>query len=692
MRRLFIWGMMISLMGWMVSGCAHGPDALNANAVKPVQAKEKSMEDKKVELGEQGTAFLAWCDGKLDTTRKLMAELKSASQSSTNLEALDVLGRFNQMEMALDDVMGKAGLYQMTHPDAGIRQAGLQAEMNASELATELLLDKDLYQVIAAISDTDPALQAADKRYLEKVLLDFRRNGVDKDEATRQRIRELNQQITEVSQTFQKNLSEDTRYLELTDVADLDGLPQDYIDGHKADEKGVIRLSTDWPDYFPLMTYANKGEVRERMWRLHMQLGYPQNTKVFADLLKLRHELATILGYPTFAAYSMEKMMIKTPDKARTFIDKAAELARKSSEEDKAILLERKKKDEPDASQIMPWEHTYYTRLVKTEKFQFDPEAARKYFDLNKVQKGLLDLSSQLYGITFKPNPETKVWHEDVQPFDVLEDGTLVGRIYLDLYPRENKYKHFAMFSIVSGVKGERVPEGAIVGNFSDPKKSEGPTLIDHNDVTTFFHEFGHLLHHILAGRKKYARFSGTATEWDFVEVPSQLYEEWTWDAEILARFATNEQGEAIPADLVQRMAQAKDFAKGLFVRQQMYYAALSFNLYAADPASFNPDDVSTQMANTYSPWPVIPDTHMIEGFGHLVGYASNYYTYMWSLMIVKDLYEAFKQAGMNNHELALKYRNTILEGGGSSDAADQVRAFLGRDYDYKAFENWLAE
>jgi thimet oligopeptidase len=260
--------------------------------------------------------------------------------------------------------------------------------------------------------------------------------------------------------------------------------------------------------------------------------------------------------------------------------------------------------------------------------------------------------------------------------------GEQLGRIYLDLHPRENKYNHAAQFTLTDGIAGRQLPEGILVCNF--PKG-----LMEHDDVVTLFHEFGHLVHHILAGRVDWSRFSGVATEWDFVEAPSQLLEEWAWDAGVLQTFARNAEGEPIPADLVAAMKRADDFGKGYHARTQMFYAAMSYWFHTDRPSDLTAATISLQ--DKYSMFSYVPGTHMSAGFGHLEGYSSGYYTYMWSLVIAKDLFSAFDPEDLFAPEVAHRYRDLVLAPGGTRDAADLVEDFLGRPYTFDAYAAWLA-
>ncbi len=302
----------------------------------------------------------------------------------------------------------------------------------------------------------------------------------------------------------------------------------------------------------------------------------------------------------------------------------------------------------------------------------------REYFDFSRVRAGLLEVTGRLFGLEYVAVPDAPTWHEDVAVYDVMSGGERIGRIHLDLHPRAGKFSHAAQFDLVPGVAGCQLAEAALVCNL--PR-----VLMEHTDVVTLFHEFGHLLHHVLAGRHPWVRFSGVATEWDFVEAPSQLLEEWAWDADVLRSFATNADGEPIPVELVTKMRAAHEFGKGYLTRTQMFYAALSYRAHRDVP-----DDATAlvrEMQRRYDLFAYVPDTHFQASFGHLEGYTSGYYTYMWSLVIAKDLFSAFDPANLFDTELAYRYRDRVLVPGGSEDAADLVEKFLGRPYSFDAFE-----
>ncbi|NOK10548.1 M3 family metallopeptidase [Corallococcus exercitus] len=619
----------------------------------------------------------------LAKARDGIARLKTLPASTPPREVLEL---FDESSAALDDAAARASVVRHTHPEAALREAAESAEQAIENLANDIRMDRGVYDVLAGVSLANE--DAATRKWMEKVLRDFRRAGVDRDDATRAKVKALQEELVRIGQEFSRNISQDTRKVALPPAA-LDGLPQDYVRAHAPGDDGQVRISTDYPDLVPFLTYARDGKAREELWRANRQRGYPANVSVLQSLVQKRHELATLLGYPHWAAYATEDKMVRTADAAGTFIRKIADASEERMKRDYAVLLERKRKDDPKADRVDPWDSGYLDDRVKAEQYAFDSQTVRPYFEYTRVKQGVLDLTARLFGVTYKPVKDVPVWHPDVEAYDVYEGATLKGRFFLDMHPRADKYKHAAQFTLTSGKSGRRLPEGALICNF--PKPGAEPALMQHGDVETFFHEFGHLLHHIFGGHTKWAGLSGVRTEWDFVEAPSQMLEEWARDVTCLQTFAKHYQtGEALPAELVERMLAADEFGKGLFVRQQMFYAALSLELYRRDPKDLDATALVRELQSQYVPFPYLEGTYFHLTFGHLDGYSSNYYTYMWSLVIAKDLFTVFQTKGLLNPEPAQAYRRAVLEPGGSDDAARLVHRFLGRDYDFRAYEAWL--
>ncbi len=382
--------------------------------------------------------------------------------------------------------------------------------------------------------------------------------------------------------------------------------------------------------------------------------------------------------------------MIKSAKNASDFIEKVAAAAAKRAKKDYAELLTFKRRKTPDAKEVADYEKSYFSNRVKKQNYAFDTQEVRPYFPYVKVEKGLLDITSEIYGIEYRP-VATEVWHPSIKALDVVRNDKPIGRIYLDMHPRDGKYKHAAQFTKQSGVSGTQLPEGVLVCNFPDP--SEGDALMEHTQVVTMFHEFGHLMHHILGGNRKWIDQSGVATEWDFVEAPSQMFEEWAWSHETLKRFAKHvKTGEVIPKSTVERMRKADKFGIGVSTRQQMFYASISLGFHNRDPNGLEMGKEVKRLQAKYTPFPFVEGTKFHASFGHLEGYSAIYYTYMWSLVIAKDLLTPFEKHGLMNQEWNRRYRDIVLTAGGSKDAADLVKEFLGREYNFKAFERYLTE
>ena len=608
-------------------------------------------------------------------------------RTAPSLSRDEALGLFDDAFAELGNAAAQASLLRNVHPDAAVRDAAERDEQELDAAQTELSLDRGLYEALARV-DLDGA-DPATRWLVEKGLRDFRRAGVDRDDATRARVRELREELVRIGQEFGRNVRDDVKELRV-DPAELEGLPDDWLRARPPGPDGKVRVTTDPTDYVPVVTWAANPALRERLWRLQRQRAHPRNLDVLSRMLSRRAELARLLGYPSWAAYATEDKMIGGADQAAAFVERIADAAGARMRRDHADLLQRKRVDYPGADRVDPWDSAYYSEKVKAERHGADARATRPYLEYRAVLDGILDLTSRLFGVTYRRVAGAETWHPDVEVYDVVEGERPLGRIWLDMHPREGKYKHFAQFTRVNGQAGRRLPEGVLVCNF--PRPGEAPALLDLVEVRTLLHEFGHLLHHVLGGHVRWSAQSGVATEWDFVEAPSQLLEEWVRDPAVLRRFARHvETGEPIPEDLVRRLDASEAFGKGLTVRQQMFYAAVSLELHRRDPDGLDTTALVAALMERYTPFRHVDGTWFHASFGHLDGYSALYYTYMWSLVIAKDLFSAFQAEGILSPGPALRYRRAVLEPGGSRPARDLVRAFLGRDTSFAPFERWLA-
>jgi Zn-dependent oligopeptidase len=626
-------------------------------------------------------AFLTGCRNDLNDTKKRVADIKA---SKAQREAAGTLQAFDTAILFAYDAQSRAGLAEQVHPAKEFRDAAQTCEQEAVQLLTDISLDRQLYEVLKSLDGSK--LDKPGAYFLRTTLRDYHRAGVDRDEKTRTRIRQLQDELVKITQEFDRNIAGDVRKLEVN-AADLDGLPDDFKRSHPPDASGKVTLKTDNTDYVPVMQYANKEALRKSFQTLYYQRAYPQNIDVLTHMLQKRHELATTLGYSDWAAYVTEDKMVGTKQNAADFIDKISSAAQPRAERDYQTLLALKKRDDPNATSVGSWDFGHLSYLAVREKYGYDSQMVRPYFEYSRVQQGILDLTSKVYGITYKKVDNAQVWHPDVQVYDVLDGQKLLGRIYFDMFPRENKYKHYATFNLATGKKGVRVPEYVLVCNFPQAKNNE-PGLMEREDVITFFHEYGHLIHGIFRGASE---FPTGDLEADFIEAPSQLFEEWPVDPATVQLFARHYQtNEPIPLALAQKAKAADEFGRGLEVRLQMLYAAISLNYYNRDPQSIDTTQVLDQLRKKYSPFEYPQGTHMQTAFGHLQGYSAVYYTYMWSLVIAKDMFTEFKQQGMLSPNVFSKYRSTVLAPSGTMPAGEMVKDFLGRPYSFTAYGQWL--
>ncbi|MET0406339.1 MAG: M3 family metallopeptidase [Cystobacter sp.] len=661
------------------AGCTHTPAppaAPVAEARAPLPPPEGSSS-----LSGSVEAFKAACVADLDKARARISVLKTLQPAR---EGRAVLEAYDGATAALNDALGRSSLAREVHPDAALRDAARACEQQADALNVEISQDRGVYDALSAVDLSGE--DAVTRYWMARTLLDFRRVGVDRDDATRARVKALTEQVLKLGQAFNQNIAEDVRRVELPPGA-LAGLPQDYIKSHAAGPQGKVVITSNYPDYFPFMTYARDAKAREQVWRAYHQRADPKNLPVLEQLIARRHELATLLGHANWAAYTTETRMARTPQTASDFITQVAATAETRAKQEMAELLALKRKDDPKAERVEPWDHDYYMDRLRSGRLGFDSQAMRPYFEYGRVKKGVMDITARMWGITFVPVKDASVWHPEVEAYDVTEQGRPLGRVFLDMHPREDKYKHAAQFDLVRGVAGKRLPEGGLVCNFPRPGE-----LMSQTEVETFFHEFGHLLHFVFSGHQPWWGISGISNEADFVETPSMLLQQWAAQPAILQEFARHfETGEPIPAAFVEKLRVGREADKGMSTRRQAFLSAVSLEYYSREPG-FDTTGVLKQLQDRLSPFrhEYRDGTRFQLSFGHLDGYSAAYYTYLWSSVIAKDLETEFQKQGYLDPATTMKYRKTVLDPGGSRPSADLVKDFLGRPYGFEAYRTWL--
>jgi len=634
-------------------------------------------------------ALTAWVSARLAAHESALAALLAVAGARTPENSLR---HFDAAIEQLSLAGAQAGILNSVAADKAVRD---QAQMEAQRVAmagSALSLNRAVYDALVAIS-LDGA-SAATKHYVGRTLLGYRLSGVDKDEATRDRLHALHDKATQLSLAFSRNIQEGGKTVEAA-PEELEGLPADYIARHPA-QKGKsgaerVTLTTDPPDMMPVMTFAASAELRKKMFLAYNTRAYPANRQLLLDLLATRQEIASVLGFRSWADLATADQMMESAANVRTFLAKLDEASREGARDEHAQVLAFARDRQPELSEIDITSRGYWYEQFRRTKYDFDSQSVRPYFPYARVEAGVLETAAKLFKVEFRPST-APAWHEAVSVYEVFEGGRLVGRFYLDMHPREGKNKWFSATPVVAGVRGRVLPEAGLICNFPAPEETD-PGLLQYSDVVTFFHEFGHLMHALLGGHTEWVGLSGFATEGDFIEVPSQMLEEFFRDEKLLQVFAKHyETGETLPSALIRSMKLAGAFGRADWVRTQLYYTTLSLNLHDQDPAGIDPDVMTRELYASFQPWTWLEGSKMYASFGHLTGYSSNYYTYMFDKVIALDFFGQFDPKDLLSGDAGERYRRMVLEQGGSKPAKELVRDFLGRGEEFAAFSKWLNE
>jgi thimet oligopeptidase len=418
---------------------------------------------------------------------------------------------------------------------------------------------------------------------------------------------------------------------------------------------------------------------------------YPENKQILLDLLSTRQEIASVLGFRSWADLATADQMMGSAANVRKFLARLEEASREGAVREHELVLEFARKKQSGLKAIDITSRGYWYEQYRRSAFDFDSQSVRPYFPYKQVEAGVLDTAAKLFKVEFRRS-EAKGWDPAVSVYDVHEDGRHVGRFYLDMHPREGKDKWFSAAPVVTGVRGRYMPEAALICNFPGGD-GDDPGLLQYSDVVTYFHEFGHLMHAILGGQTEWAGVSGFATEGDFIEVPSQMLEEFFRDEKLLQSFARHyETGEVLPAEMIRKMKTAGSFGRADWMRTQLYYTTLSLDLHDQDPAGIDFDEITKRLYSSLVPWTWLEGNRMYASFGHLTGYSSNYYTYAFDKVIALDFFGQFDPADLLGCDAGGRYRKLVLEQGGSKTGRQMVRDFLGRDEEFAAFSKWLNE
>jgi thimet oligopeptidase len=648
-----------------------------------------------------GDEAKAWVESHLAASRAKIAELLAVEGKRT---VENTLVQFDRASWHLRMAGSQSGVMFMVHPVAGVRDAAQELSQVIGAEGVALSLNREVYQALAAVDASGE--DAATQYYLERALLGYKLSGVDKDDATREKIRALADKMTELSMIFSRTVQDDVRKVEVADVDELIGLPQDYLtrhgvstvdEGHGSfhlEAEEPVVLTTDPPEMSPVMSYAVSPQLRRRMYLAYNDRGYPANKQVLLDLLAGREEMASLLGFRSWADLATVDQMMGSAANMRAFLGEVEEAARETAKVEFAELEAFVRERDAAALPLTLSDARFWEEQYRRARFDFDSQSVRPYFPYTQVEAGILATAGKLFGVRFERNEAAAVWADGVKAFDVVdalvEDGEVVGRIYLDMHPREGKSKWFSECSLVGGVLGQQLPEASLVCNFPEPTKDDAG-LMQYSDVVTYFHEFGHLMHEVLGGRQRWSAQSGIATEGDFVEVPSQMLEEFFEDAELVRTFAKHyETGEPLPYDVFERMVRASAHGRALSTLTQVMYATYSLNTHDLKAGELDLDALLKAGYDRFSLYEFVEGNRMYAAFTHLVGYTSNYYTYLYDKVMALEFFAEFDKANLIEGPVAMRYRRAVLEPGGSKPARELVSAFLGREVSMEALKGWL--
>jgi thimet oligopeptidase len=574
-----------------------------------------------------------------------------------------------------------------------VRDAASTCSETVSQLYVTLFAREDLYRVLKAASEKTEPLDLEDKRLVEETILAFKRNGLDLKPEARAKLVKLRQEIISKEEDFQKHIKEMTSGFVLVSASELDGLAPDYIKTLTRTPDGQYKITMDKASVFPFLENAKSGSARRRVDQLYNQLGGEKNVKDLEAAIRLRNEAAVLLGFRNHAHYVLDRQMAKTPEKVMAFLQPLVAELKVMGKQDLAELQALKRKEHPNEhdTAIHAWDWRYYETIWKKEKFNIDNQLIKEYFPLDVVLKGMFDIYQTLLGVEFVEVERPETWHPSVKLFQVRKNGEIVAYFYMDLFPREGKYNHFAAFDILKGYRetnGDyRAPVSAIVGNFPPPG-GDTPSLLQHDDVETVFHEFGHIMHQTLT-KARYSSLSGTSVKTDFVEAPSQMLENWVWEPETLVKLSGHykDHSKKLPADLIQRMMKAKLVNSGISYLRQAAFALVDMTYHMSPNVDGKSTKIYADMMKNTMLIPIQEGTIPQAGFGHLMGgYDAGYYGYLWSKVYAQDMFTRFEEEGLLNPKTGADYLHNILEPGGVRDPFEMITKFLHREPNQTAF------
>lgn len=626
-------------------------------------------------------------DSVISNFEKRLQKIISLKPEERNFE-----NTIKAFENALADLNGEVTIpifLGYVSSDKAIRDASLALQQKMSKYSIDIFTREDIFQAIKSYADKNENLEETDKKLLNKIMFEFKQNGLFGDDKTRKKVKKLLNELVDLEIEFSKNLRETRDYIEVEED-DLKGLDENFIKRLKKTDNGKYIITTDYPDYMPFMDNAESDRARKELEMKFNNRCYPKNVELMEKAIRIRQKIAKLLGYSNFADYVLEDRMAKKSENVISFLKRLYKEIRKKGKKEIKVLIEMKRdRIKKEENIIYNWEWRYYANKLKKEKYNIDYEKLREYFPLEKVIKGMFDVFETVFEVKFVPS-EIDKWHESVRTYEVKnKNGETFAYFYFDLFPREGKYKHAACFGLVKGRilddGSYQKPAAAIVANFTPPF-SDMPSLLKFDEVVTLFHEFGHVTHNIFT-KSKYAIFAGTSVSRDFVEVPSEMLENWVYSKDVLKKISSHyKTGEPLPEEEIKKIIDAKNVTSGLFYLRQIFFAMLDM-VYHTKKGKVDTTTIYEKFMKKIFLIPMTEGTHPQASFGHLMGgYEAGYYSYLWSEVISCDFFSEFEKNGILNPIIGSRYRDLVLSRGGSIDETKIVKEFLNREVSFEPF------
>lgn len=583
---------------------------------------------------------------------------------------------------------------ELLHPDDALRNAAHDAYISIQSFFVDhISSNKALYNAFTAYADQqseNEGLSAQQRYFINDTIDSFKREGLSLPDETLAQVNVLRKSLAALCADFDRNIAQDNRSI-FVKHDELEGLEDDFIATLSQTEDGLYILGTDYPTYFRVMENCSVANTRQKLYTAFDNRAYPANDELLKTIIVKRDELARLLGYVNFAQSDIDSQMAHTPEKAQAFIDDLAQKSLSKVNAEFATLSTHL----PDSvtlthdGKMYPWDTAYAQNLYKKTNFNLDEQKIAEYFPMQKTIDELLDIYRQFFSIDFEEAPAQNLWHEDVRIVRVLKNSNIIGTLMLDLFPRPNKYNHAAHTTIIPATyapDGTLIPDVSIViANFSKPTATQ-PSLLKRTEVKTFFHEFGHALHAIL-GATEIASLSGTHTKTDFVELPSQMLEEWLLDKDILKKVSGHYiTGNPLDDETIDTIIKIKNLSSGHFVARQAYLSSIALSYFGAGDQKDPHAIMQTLHSNFLPQIKQSKDNHFYASFGHLTGYGAKYYGYLWSKVFALDVFATIKKHGLLNAEIGEKYIKEILGKGGAQDPNELLYNFLGREPNAQAF------